>query len=89
MLATTKQVRTLAKSLCTVGGRTYTDVSTRRKGVMTNLRNIAIGTRASTAQQEADKLRTALFIMGYTNAVRVTYAQSGCWLRINKCILEA
>jgi hypothetical protein len=91
MLATTKQVRKLAHSICTVGGRTYTDVSAskRKKGAVgTNLRNVAFSIRYNFAQEEAQQLREVLFLMGYTNTVKVTVADSGCYLRINNCTLE-
>lgn len=91
MLATTKQVRKLVRSLCTVDGRTYTDVSAskRKKGaVKTNLRNVTFGIRYSFAQQQAEQLRVVLFLCGYTNKVKVTVAESGCYLRINNCTLE-
>jgi hypothetical protein len=91
MLATTKQVRKLVHSICTVGGRTYTDVSAskRYKGaVKTNLRNVTFSIRYNFAQEEAQQLREALFLSGYTNKVKVTVADSGCYLRINNCTLE-
>lgn len=87
MLATTKQVRTLARALCTVGGRSYTDKSASKRASDTNLRNIAFFVRYSTAQEEAERLRVALFVMGYTNKIKVTLGKY-CYVRVNNCVLE-
>ena len=90
MLATTKQVRKLARSICTVGGRTYTDISAskRKRKIKDNLRNVTFSIRYNFAQEEAQSLREVLFLMGYTNTVKVTLAGT-CYLRINNCVLEA
>ena len=87
MLATTKQVRKLAQALCNVSGHSYTDKSASKRKKETNLRNITFFVRYSIAQQEAERLRVAMFLMGYTNTVKVT-VKNYCYLRINNCILE-
>jgi hypothetical protein len=90
MLATTKQVRKLVRSICTVGGNSYTDVSAskRKSKTKTNLRNVTFSIRYNFAQEEAQQLREALFLSGFTNKVKVTVAGT-CYLRINNCILGA
>jgi hypothetical protein len=87
MLATTKQVRKLVHSFCTVYKHSYTDVSASKRKSGTNLRNITFCTQYSTAQQEAERLRVAMFLMGYTNKVKVTLGKYS-YLRINNCTLE-
>ena len=87
MLATTKQVRKLVHSFCTVYKHSYTDKSASKRKKETNLRNITFCAQYSTAQQDAERLRVAMFLMGYTNTVKVT-VKNYCYLRINNCILE-
>ena len=90
MLATTKQVRKLVRSICTVYTKSYTDVSAskRKKGaVKTNLRNVTFCAQYSTTQQDAQLLREALFLSGYTNTVKTTLGKYS-YIRINNCILE-
>ena len=90
MLATTKQVRKLVRSICTVYAKSYTDVSAskRKKGaVKTNLRNVTFCAQYSTTQQDAQQLREALFLCGYTNKVKTTLGKYS-YIRINNCLLE-
>jgi hypothetical protein len=87
MLATTKQVRKLVHSLCTVYAHSYTDKSASKRKKETNLRNITFLAQYSTTQQDAERLRVVMFLMGYTNTVKVT-VKNYCYLRINNCILE-
>jgi len=86
MLATTKQARKLARITCTLGGLTYTDVSASKRKTGTNLRNVTFSIRYNFAQEEAQLLREALFLCGFTNAVKVTLGKY-CYLRINNCVL--
>ena len=88
MLATTKQARALARSFCTVYAHSYTDKSASKIKSGTNLRNITFCAQYSTVQQEAERLRVAMFLMGYTNKVKVTLGKYS-YLRINNCILGA
>jgi hypothetical protein len=89
MLATTKQVRALVHSLCTVYKGSYTDVSAskRKSKIKDNLRNITFCAQYSTTQQDAERLRAAMFMLGYTNKIKVTLGKYS-YLRINNCILE-
>jgi hypothetical protein len=87
MLATTKQARTLARSVCAVDGRSYTDVSACKRKTGTNLRNITFCAQYSTTQQDAQQLREALFLCGYTNKVKTTLGKYS-YIRINNCKLE-
>jgi hypothetical protein len=87
MLATTKQVRKLVHSICTVYAHSYTDVSASKRKTKTNLRNITFCAQYSTAQQDAQLLREALFLCGYTNAVKTTLGKYS-YIRINNCLLE-
>ena len=90
MLATTKQVRKLVRNLCTVYTKSYTDVSAskRKRKIKDNLRNVTFLAQYSTTQQDAERLRAAMFLMGYTNTVKVTLGKYS-YLRINNCVLEA
>jgi|LauGreDrversion4_2_1035121.scaffolds.fasta_scaffold2445327_1 hypothetical protein len=87
MLATTKQARKLVHALCTVYKHSYTDVSASKRKTGTNLRNITFCTQYSTAQQQAQQLREAMFLCGYTNKVKLTLGKYS-YLRINNCVLE-
>jgi hypothetical protein len=87
MLATTKQVRKLVHSLCTVYAHSYTDVSASKRKTKTNLRNITFCAQYSTTQQDAERLRIAMFLMGYTNTVKTTLGKYS-YIRINNCTLE-
>jgi hypothetical protein len=87
MLATTKQARKLVHALCTVYKHSYTDVSASKRKTETNLRNVTFCTQYSTAQQQAQLLREAMFLCGYTNTVKLTIGKY-CYLRINNCKLE-
>jgi hypothetical protein len=87
MLATTKQVRALVHSLCTVYKHSYTDKSASKRKKETNLRNITFLVQYSTTQQDAERLRVAMFLMGYTNTVKVTLGKYS-YLRVNNCTLE-
>jgi hypothetical protein len=102
MLATTKQMRTLVRSLVAVqtgsswGSATWTDKCKSKRADVSNLRNIAFRLCEDEVTAIA-KLKTAMFVLGYTNEVHVTSTQSdyftrttgGTYLRINKCVLEA
>jgi hypothetical protein len=87
MLATTKQVRKLVHSICTVYTKSYTDVSASKRKTGTNLRNITFCAQYSTTQQDAQQLREALFLCGYTNKVKTTLGKYS-YIRINNCKLE-
>jgi hypothetical protein len=87
MLATTKQVRKLVHSICTVYKHSYTDVSASKRKTGTNLRNITFCAQYSTTQQDAQLLREALFLCGYTNKVKTTLGKYS-YIRINNCTLE-
>ena len=87
MLATTKQARALARSFCTVYKHSYTDVSASKRKTKTNLRNITFCAQYSTTQQDAERLRIAMFLMGYTNTVKTTLGKYS-YIRINNCTLE-
>ena len=101
MLATTKQMRTLVRSLVAVqqgsswGSATWTDKCKSKKTDVSNLRNVTFKLCEDEATALA-KLQTAMFVLGYTNEVHVTSTQSdyftrtagGTYLRINNCILE-
>jgi hypothetical protein len=88
MLATTKQVRKLVRSVCVVDERSYTDVSACKRKTGTNLRNVTFFIRFSTAEAQAQRLREAMFLCGFTNKVKTTLGAT-CYLRINNCVLEA
>jgi hypothetical protein len=102
MLATTKQIRALVRSLVAVqtgsyfGNSTWTDKCKSKRANVSNLRNVTFRLCEDGATALA-KLQTAMFVLGYTNKVKVTisegdyYARSsgGVYLRINKCVLEA
>jgi hypothetical protein len=90
MLATTKQVRKLVHSLCTVYAHSYTDVSAskRKRKIKDNLRNITFCAQYSTTQEDAERLRVVMFLMGYTNTVKTTLGKYS-YIRINNCTLEA
>jgi secreted Zn-dependent insulinase-like peptidase len=66
MLATTKQVRALVRGLCNVRTHSYTDKSYRD-----DRRNVTF-MLCENKQQAKDKLQLAMFLMGYTNIVKVT-----------------
>jgi hypothetical protein len=87
MLATTKQVRKLVHSICTVYKHSYTDVSASKRKTGTNLRNITFCAQYSTAQQDAQLLSDTLFLCGYTNKVKTTLGKYS-YIRINNCVLE-
>jgi hypothetical protein len=87
MLATTKQARKIARSVCAVDGRSYTDVSACKRKTGTNLRNVTFFIRYNTAEAQAQQLREAMFLCGFTNKVKITLGAT-CYLRINNCILE-
>ena len=87
MLATTKQVRKLVRSICTVYKHSYTDVSASKRKTGTNLRNITFCAQYSTIQEDAQQLREALFLCGYTNKVKTTLGMYS-YIRINNCVLE-
>ena len=102
MLATTKQIRALVRSLVAVqqgsswGSATWTDKCKSKTTDVSNLRNVTFKLCEDEATALA-KLQTAMFVLGYTNKVYVTSTQSdyftrttgGTYLRINKCVLEA
>jgi len=87
MLATTKQVRTLVRNICTVYKHSYTDVSASKRKTGTNMRNVTFLAQYSTTQQDAQQLREALFLSGFTNSVKVTLGKYS-YIRINNCILN-
>jgi hypothetical protein len=87
MLATTKQVRKLVHSLCTVYAHSYTDKSASKRKKETNLRNITFCAQYSTTQQDAERLRLVMFLMGYTNTVKTSLGKYS-YIRINNCTLE-
>ena len=66
MLATTKQVRALVRGLCNVRAHSYTD-----KSYSDDRRNVTF-MLCEDKQQAKDKLQLAMFLMGYTNTVKVT-----------------
>ena len=86
MLATTKQVRKLVRNICTVYKHSYTDVSASKRKTGTNLRNVTFCAQYSTAKQDAQQLREALFLCGYTNTVKTTLGKYS-YIRINNCVL--
>ena len=102
MLATTKQIRALVRSLVAVqqgsswGSSTWTDKCKSKTTDVSNLRNVTFKLCEDEVTAIA-KLQTAMFVLGYTNKVHVTSTQSdyftrttgGTYLRINKCVLEA
>jgi hypothetical protein len=77
MLATTKQVRKLVRSFCTVYTHSYTDKSASKIKSGTNLRNITFLAQYSTTQEDAERLRVVMFLCGYTNTVSGRYASVG------------
>jgi hypothetical protein len=100
MLATTKQMRTLVRNLVKVasGGwasTTWTDKCKSKRTDVSNLRNVTFVLCEDGATALA-KLQTAMFVLGYTNKVKVTISEAdymrrisgGVYLRINKCVLE-
>ena len=102
MLATTKQMRTLVRSLVAVqkgsswGSATWTDKCVSKRADVSNLRNVTFRLCEDEVTALA-KLQTAMFVLGYTNKVKVTVSEAdymrrisgGVYLRINKCVLEA
>jgi len=102
MLATTKQIRALVRSLVAVqtgsswGSATWTDKCKSKRADVSTLRNVTFRLCEDGATALA-KLQTAMFVLGYTNKVKITSTESdyftrtagGTYLRINKCVLEA
>ena len=70
MLATTQQVRALVHGLCSVRAHSYTDKSKRGS----DRRNVTFMLYED-KEQAQQKLQLALFVMGYTNKVKITTSE--------------
>lgn len=93
MLATTKQVRNIVRSIAgaSLYGNSYTDITKANN----NLRNVTFFIDAHKAETVKERVALALFAAGFKNVVKVTTSKQheflrcggNTYLRINNCVL--